>query len=298
MGDSVGGIVSKAVTHAAILRWIVPRACERRAGVVVMVLRPQVGAIVVRLKVARGTVAHGRGLLLPPGEVVMVCRGSLRLAAGTQREESSQRLLSQLMLCSQHLIVQPQPFVRQRVGPQPKVTRPGQTNPVRLPHQGAAVGVVAKQHNHAGPRLQQSVQLGCNIVGVFGERLDSGDGKTGGLRSVDERKCTASPICIVGVRECHSRVVPESLEQVHHRNGSERVRRNHAKKVRIASAIAQQRTCRCRRDDGDVRCSGNLCSSYGGARAARANDGRYPSSIKSVAREVQSPQQSVSTVAL
>ena len=91
MRDRKYGIVTKGVVRAIAFVWASTNKCC--AGVIVVILCPQIPAVVIDLLVAHLTL-HGGCQLSPSGEVALVS-GPIRLAILHQRKETFEHALTQ-----------------------------------------------------------------------------------------------------------------------------------------------------------------------------------------------------------
>ena len=98
-----------------------PAACEWCARIVVVVLSPQVVAIVVSFKAARDAIAHVAGQLLPTRIVLIVAGRAARLPIRSSRKQPFKNALSQSRITREHRIILPEPRVSKYIPSKPHI---------------------------------------------------------------------------------------------------------------------------------------------------------------------------------
>eukprot|EP00966_Prymnesium_polylepis_P280976 6491772-Prymnesium_polylepis.1 len=114
--------------HGIVPKWVIPaigvriEVCAQtwRAGIAIVVVHPQVVAVVILFRAARRPIAC-QGQLSPPCEVILIPLFGLLPAIGRDGEQPLEHALAQCGIGCQTVIALPQAGVRESVGPKPQV---------------------------------------------------------------------------------------------------------------------------------------------------------------------------------
>eukprot|EP00966_Prymnesium_polylepis_P207977 4817644-Prymnesium_polylepis.3 len=228
-------IVPKRVV-ARLTLWVVARTPQRRAGIVVVVLRPQVGTPRrVRLQAARAIRAHhGRQ---PPSalQIRIVRRRPLTVARlhGDKAPEGAQVL--GWLAC-------PDRQRRDAAGPrQPHVPLATDTRLQRSAHEVAAILWLTEQDHHTRRRRPQLVDLLGDVDRILREVHHSTEHQPRLAARELHRTRTTHRVRVRRVHQRHRRVVEEAHQDVDECRRDKRVRRHHTQKRRVSLAVTEGR---------------------------------------------------------
>eukprot|EP00966_Prymnesium_polylepis_P309689 7155287-Prymnesium_polylepis.1 len=114
MRDGKCSVIPKAVVRPIVSQVVAP-ARKRGASVVVVILCPQVRAVVVHLQAARAFFAADGRQRLPPCKVSLILRRPLGLSVGCEGEEALQHTQPQRIVGGEDSVALPKPRGREGI---------------------------------------------------------------------------------------------------------------------------------------------------------------------------------------
>mmetsp|Transcript_28573 Transcript_28573/g.65670 ORF Transcript_28573/g.65670 Transcript_28573/m.65670 type:complete len:221 (-) Transcript_28573:2630-3292(-) len=202
------------------------------------------------------------------------------------------------LFAERRIVVLPHGGVHQRVAAQPQEALATHAAFHRNAHEFAGIECLAEEHDHTAARLTELAHMRREVDSVRCEALLwlelQPDGGSGDAESL----CDFRAVGVGRVDERDGRVLPHCMQHANHRRRRKGVRRNCAQEKRKRLPIAQYGAGGGRRDQRHLRTLANLGARDGSARAPGPNDRTHPSSVKSIARQLQRGLQRVRRIAL